>query len=224
MPISHRVEEGEGTTSISEKYGFFDRTVWSHPDNAGLRARRRDMNALLPGDELVIPDKRIKEVSCATGASHRFKRKGIPAKYRVRLVSCGKPLADLPYELVIDGGLKITGRSDAQGVVKSYVPAGARRGVLRVDRSPRPLLVIGISFGRVGPIEEVSGVQNRLNNLGYDCGEPDGQFNDRTRAALRLFQRREDLTETGEIDDATRERIATLHDNLGSEAPRNPAI
>lgn len=224
MPIHHHVQEGEGATAISEQHGFFDRTVWAHPDNADLRSRRRDMNALLPGDELVIPDKESKEVDCAAGATHKFKRKGIPAKYRVQLVTRGKPLADLPYELVIDGGLKITGSSDAQGVVEGYVPAGSKRGVLCVDRSPDPPLVIGISFGRVGPIEEVSGVQRRLTNLGYDCGKPDGQLNEQTRAALLLFQRRQALPETGEIDGATRERLATLHDSRGTEGPGSSPI
>jgi hypothetical protein len=102
MPTRHRVKPGEGTTSISELYGFSDQTIWSHPDNADLRARRSDMNALMPGDELVIPDKVAKEVDRPAGASHTFKRKGIPAKYRVQLVSRGKPLANRPYELLID--------------------------------------------------------------------------------------------------------------------------
>jgi hypothetical protein len=224
MPTRHRVKPGEGTTSISELYGFSDQTIWSHPDNAELRARRSDLNALMPGDELVIPDKAAKEVDRPAGTSHTFKRKGIPAKYRVQLVSRGKPLANLPYELLIDGSTKLTGHSDDQGVVEGYVPTGARRGVLAVDRSPDEPLVIGISFGRVDPIEEISGVQKRLLNLGYDPGEPDGTLHDQTRAALRLFQRRQGLEETGEVDGPTRDRLAALHDAQGTSGPGSAPI
>lgn len=219
MAIRHVVKEGEGTTSLSEQFGFFDHTVWSHADNEDLRARRSDMNALLPGDTLVIPDKAQKEASCASGASHQFKRKGIPAKYRVQLVARGKPLANRAFALRIDDAFTIEGSSDADGVVETYLPAGAKRGVLAVDCDPDRPLVLAIHFGRVGPIEEIAGVQKRLANLGYDCGKLDGTLNDQTRTALRLFQRRQELPETGEIDGATRDRLTELHDRRGTSGP-----
>jgi len=171
------------------------------------------MNALLPGDELVIPDKRLKEVERPTGAMHRFRLKNVPARYRVQLVSRGKPIANCLYVLTIDDGTELSGRTDAKGVIEAFVPPDCRRGLLRVDRSPdNSDLVLEISFGCVDPIEEISGIQKRLTNLGYDCGSPDGVENESTRAAVLLFQYRHGLAETGQLNEATRELITRLHD------------
>jgi peptidoglycan hydrolase-like protein with peptidoglycan-binding domain len=225
MPTRHQVLEGEGTTSIAEEYGFYDRTIWSHPDNEELRKHRRDMNALLPGDELVIPDKRIKEVQRATGALYTFRLRGVPAKYRVQLVSRGEPIAGRPYVLTVDDAHELSGKTDSQGVIEVFVPAGSQSGVLRVDRSPDAEdLVVQIAFGRVDPVEEISGVQKRLNNMGYNCGTPDGALNESTRAAIHLFQRRQELPETGELDNTTRELIARLHDTRQIKGPNQTPL
>jgi len=47
--------------------------------------------------------------------------------------------------------------------------------------------------------ELVSRTQGLLNKLGYDVGAPDGQLGDRTRDAIRKFQQRNGLDETGEV-------------------------
>ena len=60
MPTRHRVQPGECLVSISESYGFFWETLWSHPENETLRNRRRDPTVLLPGDEVFVPEKTIK--------------------------------------------------------------------------------------------------------------------------------------------------------------------
>jgi localization factor PodJL len=45
----------------------------------------------------------------------------------------------------------------------------------------------------------VTRAQKLLNKLGYDAGPPNGQFRDQTREAIRTFQRRNGLDETGEV-------------------------
>jgi localization factor PodJL len=45
----------------------------------------------------------------------------------------------------------------------------------------------------------VSRAQTLLNKLGYDVGPPDGLVGDRTRTAIKLFERRNGLEETGDI-------------------------
>lgn len=47
--------------------------------------------------------------------------------------------------------------------------------------------------------ELVSRTQGLLNKLGYDVGAPDGEIGDRTRDAIRKFQQRNGLDETGEV-------------------------
>jgi peptidoglycan hydrolase-like protein with peptidoglycan-binding domain len=61
------------------------------------------------------------------------------------------------------------------------------------------------------PVTLLEGVQQRLNNLGYWCGDPHGTLGDGTRRALRKFQRRCGLTESGEADDRTRTLLLAVH-------------
>ena len=47
-------------------------------------------------------------------------------------------------------------------------------------------------------IDDRKRLQNRLNAAGFDLGEPDGVIGDKTRAAIRAYQRRHGLEVTGE--------------------------
>src|SRR4051794_12016743 len=103
MTIRHVVKPGDSVIQLSDEHGFYAMTIWNHADNAALKRRRADMNILLAGDVVVIPDKRGKTVEVATGRRHTFRRRGVPAIYRVQLIEYGKPLAELPYRLIVDG-------------------------------------------------------------------------------------------------------------------------
>lgn len=86
MPKEHRVRQGECISSIAEKYGFFQETIWNDPANAKLKNERENSNILRPGDIVMILDKRQKEASCATEQKHRFRKKGVPIKLRLRIM------------------------------------------------------------------------------------------------------------------------------------------
>lgn len=58
----------------------------------------------------------------------------------------------------------------------------------------------------------VQDVQERLNRLGFDAGEPDGMAGSRTRAALSAFQRSIGVPADGYVD-------AKAHDRLRKAAP-----
>jgi peptidoglycan hydrolase-like protein with peptidoglycan-binding domain len=54
----------------------------------------------------------------------------------------------------------------------------------------------------------VRAVQERLAELGYDVGEPDGRFGGRTSYAIMAFQKIEGLSRTGDIDDGLQAALA----------------
>lgn len=218
MPIRHVIRQGDSVIQLSEAHGLFAETIWNDAANAELKALRADMNILLPGDVVVIPDIRPRGEQLATLRRHRFRRKGIPALFRLQLFDLEEPRANQGYLLDIDGVVH-EGVTDDQGVFEVYLPPGAEEGKLVIGPDK---LYLEIVFGHLDPISEVVGVQKRLNNLGYDCGAPDGELGPRTHQALRRFQERMDLPVTGEPDEATCSMLDEVHDTT-AQLPDEPA-
>jgi peptidoglycan hydrolase-like protein with peptidoglycan-binding domain len=63
----------------------------------------------------------------------------------------------------------------------------------------------------LNPIDTVSGIKQRLNNLGYHCGDESEEETDAVLEAVLQFQKDNGLKETGEFDDATRAKLESLH-------------
>ena len=209
MPKIHVVQAGECIDSIAFAYGFFPETVWDHPDNQELRDLREDPNVLLAGDRVSIPDLRRKTEARATNQRHVFRRKGVPARFRMQLLDRGEPRADLAYTLVIDGGVTREGVTDAEGVLDVSLPPNAMHGLLTLAPGEDEEQ-IELSLGRLDPISEEQGVRQRLFNLGFlRVVEASAQD---LGAALRRFQIRHDLEVSGERDDATLAKLAEVHD------------
>jgi hypothetical protein len=212
MAIEHVIEQGQGLSYLCELYGFSPARIWDDPANEALRAARSDPNVLLPGDVVTIPDKTAGHVPAPTGKRHRFVRKGVPALFRLQLLDGATPRASAPYALEIDGRT-ISGTTDAQGRVEAWVPNRARTGLLRFgDRNEE----LELEFGFLDPVDALTGVQKRLTNLGFDCAYEAGAMGPGTRAALLHFQATAGLPETGEADDATRQRLVQLHDTAAT--------
>ena len=203
----YTVKQGDCISSIAQKKGLFWKQLWNHPENASLKSLRKDPNVLRPGDQVFVPDKQGKQVSGATDQEHRFRVKGVPAKLRVQVLDEDQPRANEPYTLEIDGNL-YSGTTDGEGRIEHSIPPDAKQGRLLVgdtqDEYP-------LSLGHMDPVEEVAGVQARLNNLGFNCGEVNGRLGPETEAALKAFQKKHNLSETGEIDQATRDKLKEVH-------------
>jgi len=210
MPRIHRVQQGESLISIAAQYGFRASALRDASENATLKRQRTDLNALLPGDELVIPDARTKELPAVAGQVNTFVRHGVPAVFRMRVLnSLGKPRRHQTYRLVV-GGQTMRGITNERGALAERVPADATYGDLIIGPDSFQLR---LQFGHLDPIETLSGVRGRLRNLGFDCGQEQGEdLGERTKAALRQFQKRHGLPEIGQPTDVTRKAIAEMHD------------
>lgn len=200
--------------SLSERYGFFARTLWELPENAALRARRGRMDVLLTGDEVVIPDVRPWSGAVDAGERHVFRRKGVPAVFRLVLRARGRPRAHVGWRLVA-AGVEVTGRTGADGLVTAHVPASASTGLLYLDDHASPLT---LRFGHMDPLDTTSGVRKRLRNLSMTAPDDDDLASPAWRRAIDALQARVGLPRTGSLDDETRQRLGALHDDRGGGA------
>jgi len=205
MP-DYKVKQGDCISSIAERHGLFWDKVWNHPKNSRLKEQRKDPNVLYPGDILFIPEKDKREESGGTEQRHRFKKKGTPAKLRLQIMEDDQPRANVDYTLVIDGQI-FSGTTDGDGKIEQSIPPNAKKGVLILENDTP----ISLQLGHIDPIEMITGVQQRLLNLGFDCGGVNGNLDPETKKALREFQETYGLTVSGELDTPTKDKLLQKH-------------
>ncbi len=209
--FTHVVAQGECLSLIAWNYGFTDwRTVYDHPGNAAFRAKRPNPNVIYPGDELYIPPVEGKDYGKGSDNKHKFVVKTEKWKFRLFMIDeSGRPITDKPYKLEAAGMMPVEGYTDDEGLIETEVPADTRSGTLTFLGDEYQ-----VSFGSLDPVSRVTGIQARLNNLGYHAGPVDGIVGPKTRKAVYLFQAShpDELKATGEIDDATRKLLLEIHD------------
>lgn len=194
MPI-HLVKQGDCMNTIANQYGFFWYSIWDHAKNEALRRTRKDPNVLMAGDQVFIPDIRVKEGTGGTGQTHTFRMKGVPVKLRFRLSDLdGSRRVGEPYTLTVDGA-KVSGVTDEEGELEEVIPPAAKKATLKIPSTNEEY---EFDLGYMNPVDFASGLQARLKNLGYYKGEATGSLDDETRAAIRRFQRHHGLEETGD--------------------------
>jgi hypothetical protein len=203
----HKVKDGDCISSIAENAGLSWETVWNDPTNAELKQVRGNPNVLFPGDRIYVPTHRPRQEAAATEQRHRFKRKGMPALLRLVLASGDKPRANESYIVEIDGNVR-SGKTDAEGRIEVSIPPNAKRGKIIVGEEKEGIPLV---LGGIDPVEQITGVQARLNNLGYNAGAVDGVLGPQTKAALESFQHGAGLPETGQLDVQTRSALVDKH-------------
>ena len=204
MP-DHIVENGECLWSLSMGSGHYWKTIWDDGANSDLKSRRKDPNVLAAGDKVHIPEIVEKNETGATEKRHRFRRKGIPVKFRIRMLHLGKPRKFEDFRLEIDGRIK-KGKTDGDGWIEIPIPPDAQQGRLIMGDEEYQL-----DMGHLDPADSIKGAQQRLRNLGYYGGPIDGQESDLTTGALALFQREQGLETTGKLDSATQDALRKVH-------------
>lgn len=207
--LSHTVQQGECVNSIAAAHGFCWETLWKAAQNLELRQERANPNHLLPGDELVIPDRRIGGKAASTEQKHRFRSKVATAVLRLRLLENGVPRRREAWTAEFDGRSQ-RGTTGTDGEVEIRITPRTPAVTLRLDSG----VEYHLALRELDPIDTISGVQGRLNNLGYECGPEDGNESPLLTEAIRQFQAdRELLDVNGTIDDNTR---AELKEAYGS--------
>jgi hypothetical protein len=200
------VQQGDCLSSIADSFDMLPKTVWDA--NSDLQQKRYNPNTLMPGDQLLIPAPRVQSSNGATDKLHRFVLKTVPTKFRLVIEQHQQPIAGKSYELTIDGK-KLSGSTSDSGLIEVPLPASAKSGVLKI---PDAEIECELQFGCLDPLEEVSGAQARLQNLGYYYGDIDGEPSDEWSESLSLFQSDYGLDVTGELDGPTQQKLLARHD------------
>lgn len=210
----YAVRQGDYLARLAGRMGFSADAVWNDPRNAELKELRGNGDVLYPGDLLYVPDAAPEPMDLAAKSNNRFEAKVPVVTLDLVFSKDEQPLAGEPYEV---HGLpdRVEGTSGGDGGVKLTVPVSVHE--VRVV-FPKYNAVYPIRVGHLDPIDELSGVRMRLENLGFYRGlgavAPDDE-SDAARAldqrAVRAFQAAHNLPVTGEVDDATRGALRDAH-------------
>lgn len=202
------VKLGDCVSSIAMESGHLPETIWNDPGNTELKGIRQNPNILLPGDRLTVAPITRKDEPGETEMRHRFRHLGLPEMLRLRLLDeFDKPRAEIPYILIIDGDQR-QGTTNAEGDLEEPILPNAKKGKLFLNNDEEE---IPLNLGHLQPITEISGIQDRLSNLGFECAAEDGEIGPRTRDALTEFQTAHDLPPTGRVNEDMPEELKERH-------------
>jgi N-acetylmuramoyl-L-alanine amidase len=214
VSTNHTVVQGEHLSGIAKKYGFSSyKTIWDHGQNAELKKKRQNPNVVFPGDRLFIPDKIEKIEPRSTEAKHRFELK--MEKLKLRLVledQYEKPISNASCELHIENEIRHV-TSDGKGKIEQDIPPSAERArlIIRSKETSLDDLILPINIGHLDPVDETTGQQARLANLGYYTGLIDGKENDEFRLAVEEFQCDHNLFVDGKCGGQTQAKLQDIH-------------
>jgi len=215
MSIQYTVVRGDCLSLIAQRFGFADyRTIYNHPENAEFKQLRPDPNLIYPGDILSIPDRDPAGKPAGTEKKHVYRKKGEKVNFRAVIKDDeDTPFGDKKYELVL-GKKVLEGNTDGTGFLQQEIPASAAEGQLKVFIEEDNLKVAtwDVALGHLDPHDTDEGAKGRLKNLNFYFGEVDDNIDDKTTQAIKEFQKKKGMTDSGTLDDATRSRLRDEHD------------
>jgi hypothetical protein len=207
------IKQGDYLLKVAHTLGFEADKVWNDGKNAELKKLRKDPRMLVPGDILFIPDEPRKGMKLNAKQVNAYVAHVPMVKSKLVLAVSGKPLADEKY--VIEGlGNEEEKKTTAKGEVLIEVPVHIHEVTVRfVDRKKR----IKVAIGHLDPPDTPSGARMRLTTLGLYGAKMKGadahiaHDEDALKHAIKKFQKKKGLDETGEVDDKTRKALVDAH-------------
>jgi N-acetylmuramoyl-L-alanine amidase len=184
------IKQGDYLALLAHKFGFDDDAVWNDPKNTELRQLRPNPNILWPTDILYIPDqvnKKPETFELQVGTTNTFTAPLPPTtKVSVKFAAADPAkFASQAYtiqEIPSSAGLT----TDGDGVASFEAPVDLRTLTLVFAQSGQSFR---FSLGTMDPIDTITGIFARLQNLGYVKRSRGANIDlDVVRAGLWSFQ------------------------------------
>ena len=208
MPI-YNVKQGDCISSIAAATGFTPNSLWNHPQNANLKAARQDLNILMPGDPVFIPDKQLRIELRSTNARHKFVKKSVTEFLSLRFLKKQEPRAGERYIISVDGQI-LSGELDSDGSCIVPIPPRSKKATVTLG-DPNNNDVYNLLLGNLDPHDEIAGVEKRLSNLGYLRTALTGRETPELKDAVRAFQVDQALDIENGLDETTLLRLQAVH-------------
>lgn len=212
----YTVKQGDTLLRIAKQFGFeTSKALYMHADNAAFRSLRPNPDVMYPGDVLNIPENATNVFTAQTNRRHRFVvcREDEPEQETLQMTlkdSSGSYLANVRSELKV-GGQTLKTETDKKGNLTIALPeTDATDGELYIysdENSTEPSHQLTVQLAHLDPIDTLSGIQARCNNLGYYCGTVDGIMGDNTRNGVQAFQADNGLVKDGEPGSKTQHKL-----------------
>ena len=200
--MDYTVQQGDCLSSIGYKFKVPWKKIWDHGNNAALKQKRKSPDVLFPGDVLFIPEKTLKEENGATDQKHKFKKKLEKVWLRLRLLEEDKPRKNLKYTLKI-GNQEIEGTTDGDGKLEQKISPAEKEAWVKTEED-----VYYLQLGNLDPTDENSGVEQRLQNLGFLGLDKSAE---KVSSSVKDFKKKNSLGETDEVNEATRSKLLEKH-------------
>ncbi len=232
-PRKHTIEQGEHVSAIAAKYGLTDwQTIQGLPE---------DPSCLFPGRVVTIPVQNEQKEGAPTEKNHPIEvdLQGLCLRLEI-LRDDLTPAANAKYVLTIPGEEKPReGTTQSNGRIEvENLPRDARTATLVVRIPPKSgekkdgevageiVSTWELEIGGLHPVCEeapdkecLSGVQQRLFNLGFYPGPVTGKWNDATKSAIRTFRQRIGLSPSDKSDEELQNKLREIHDTASPIPP-----
>lgn len=221
----YTVREGDYLAKIAKQHGLGNwQRIYDHEQNAEFRKKRPNPNVIYPGDQVFVPDKEPREVTCMTEKKHTFVLQLDKPLVRVQLRdSDGYALPIAKYELKLASqtySRSVAGKDGPKrvciekGLIDEKIKTDDDEGELKIwvyDEKGDPDFTYTLKIGYLDPVEEMKGIQARLNNLRYDCGKVDGVKGPKTEKAVKQFQKANNLLVDGKPGPKTQAKLREIY-------------
>lgn len=161
---THAYELSGSVHALAAASGMISTTLLEHGSNRELRDARTDQ-AFHPDDMFEIPEVRQIQLDVESQEAHRFEF-GERAVARLELLHRGQLVASRALNCSWSEGSSDL-QSDADGRVEIPLPTGVTRVTIEFCDDQGGVVSVLLNVGGLAPIQTLSGMLNRLRNLGY---------------------------------------------------------